>query len=377
MRILIMVHSLTGGGAERVAALWATGFVERGYEVGIVLNCGKSTPITYHVPDKVKIYNLSDNLLNRWIANKLNRRLGIDLYFVKKLKTIIYSFQPDILIGVMQPWAEWARKATKGTKIPIINTEHYSFEWPKESGRTKKMWQQKYEWNKQYDYVTVLTDADKKCVNEILSNVAVLPNPLAFPPAKQMPTKEKIILAVGRLDAWYYKGFDLLIKVWGKIAKQYPDWKLQIAGNSKGKGREFLQSLADEMRIGKQLEFLGYQNDMLPIYQRASIFVLSSRYEGFGMVLIEAMSQGCAPIVCDYKGRQSEIITSSDDGLICPVEDVDALTNSIQEVIRNEAYRTHIQINAIERAKFFSVEKTIDRWEEIFKKLDYENFNCW
>lgn len=369
MKILILVHSLTGGGAERVAALWATGLMERGHQVGMVLSCGKSTPITYIIPENVKIHHIFDNPVKRWIISRLYSKMGIDTYYVRKLKSIICSFQPDAIIGVMQPWTEWSRKATKGMNFHIINTEHNSFERPAYAPMHKSQWTRKYEWNKRYDHVTVLTSADKLLVEGILSNVSVLPNPLAYTPVSKFPNKEKIILAAGRLDAWHYKGFDLLIKAWGTIAKDYPEWKLQIAGDSKRKGKEFLQALANEACLDKQVEFIGYQNDMLPIYQRASIFVMSSRYEGFGMVLIEAMSQGCAPIACDYKGRQREIITSDQEGLLCPTDNVTALVEAIKKLIGNDLYRDRMQKEAIVRSQNYSLDKIIDRWEFILNKL--------
>lgn len=373
MRILIMVHNLTGGGAERVASLWATGFQQRGHEVGMILNCNTHTPVTYKIPATVKMYNLCTNEIIAWGTGKLYRKLHIDYYYVCKIKKIISEYQPDVIICVLHPWAEWTRKATTGLNIPIINTEHNSFERPKDSELTKIMWQQKYEWNKRYDHVTVLTNADKLCVNKVLSNVSVLPNPLVYTPISQLPNKEKIILAAGRLDAWHVKGFDLLIKAWSKLSKNYSEWKLQIAGNSKGLGKDYLQSIASELNLGSQLEFIGYQNDMLPVYRRASVFVLSSRYEGFGMVLIEAMSQGCASIACDYKGRQREIITSNQEGVICPADDIDSLANAMQAVISNEEYMNKLQLNAIERSKYFSLDNTMDRWESIFKKVGVNN----
>ena len=234
---------------------------------------------------------------------------------------------------------------------------------------TQKLYKLKYELNRRYAHVTVLTEADCKCLNGLLRKVSVLPNPLAFTPVDYIPKKENVILAAGRLDAWHVKGFDVLIKAWGKIAQQYPTWILQIAGYGKDISRAYLQRIVDENHLSKQLEFLGYQDDMLPVYQSSSIFVLSSRYEGFGMVLIEAMSQGCAPIACDYKGRQREIITSNDEGVICPVENVDMLAKAISRMIEDENYRHMVQKNAIERAKNYSLEKTMDRWEEIIDKV--------
>lgn len=371
-KILIMVHNLTGGGAERVASLWARGFAERGYEVGIVLNCGKDTPITYKVPEQVMMYNLAGHPWVNYLANKMHRRLYIDTYYVRRLRRILKDFQPNVAIGVLQPYAEWARKASKGMNIKIINTEHNPFERPEGalySPMDSQRYKEKYVLNKYYDYVTVLTEADKKCVQNILTNVSVLPNPLTYIPIEVFPHKDKIILAAGRLDAWYVKGFDVLIKAWGSIAPKYTDWKLQIAGDSKKNGYKYLKSIVDDLNIKDSVEFLGFQPNMLFVYQRASIFVLSSRYEGFGMVLIEAMSQGCAPIACDYKGRQREIITCDREGLLCEPDNPKALAESIEKMIVNEEYRQNVQSNAIERSKYYSLDKTMDRWDEIIKQV--------
>ena len=367
-----MVHSLSGGGAERVASLWATGFVECGFKVGMVLNGRQEASIAYMVSEQVKFYYLAEKPWVGWVANKMHRRLHIDTYYIRRLRKVLRNFQPDVAIGVLQPYAEWARLASKGMNIKIINTEHNSFEQPEGAlynPMSPQGYKNKYVLNKHYDHITVLTEADKKCVHNILNNVSVLPNPLAYMPIEAPPHKEKIIMAAGRLDAWHVKGFDLLIKAWGGIAQKHPDWKLQIAGGGKAKSLEFLQSIANEYSIGEQLEFIGYQSNMLPIYQRSSIFVLSSRYEGFGMVLIEAMSQGCAPIACDYKGRQREIITSDAEGIICPVDDAETLAKAIAKMICDEEYRFQTQRNAIERSKYYLLENTMNRWEDIFNKI--------
>ncbi|MBR2153586.1 MAG: glycosyltransferase [Bacteroidaceae bacterium] len=368
-----MVHKLTGGGAERVAALWIYGFTNHGHDVRVVMNCQHGTPITYQIPQYIQKYNLHGNFLISWIVNKLNKWLGIDCYYVKKIRHVLQDFQPDVAIGVIQPWAEWTRKAAKGMNLKIINTEHNTFERPSDAlynPMTKALYREKFKWNKRYDAVSVLTKVDKSCTEGILNNVTVLPNPLAYCPVSKLPSKENIILAAGRLNAWHVKGFDLLVNAWGKIAKQHPCWKLQIAGSDNEPVRKKLMQIAREKEVESQIEFLGFQNDMLPLYQRSSIFVLSSRYEGFGMVLIEAMSQGCAPIACDYKGRQSEIITTEEEGIICPVCDIVSLASSLEKMITDEEYRKNVQIKAIERSKYYSLERTMDRWEQIFKDLN-------
>lgn len=366
MKIIICVHNLTGGGAERVAALWATGFAERGHEVAVVLNCRKGTPVTYGVPGSVRTYNLYGNEKVGWAACRLHRRLHLDAYFVSRLRKVLQDFRPDVVIGVLQPWAEWARKAARGMNIAIVNTEHNSFGRPASAPLTRAEHRRKFEWNKRYAQVTVLTQADKAVVGRLLDNVTVLPNPLAFQPVESVPPKEKVFLAAGRLDAGHTKGFDVLIKAFGMTSN---DWPLQILGAGHPESVARYRALAQECGVGDRVQFLGYAGDPLPLYRRASVFVLSSRYEGFGMVLIEAMSQGCAPIACDYKGRQREIITSGEEGIVCPVDDAEALARAMDQMAGEEEYRRRVQRNAVARSAFYSLDHIMDRWEEILKRV--------
>lgn len=369
MKILIMVHNLTGGGAERVAALWASGFVERGYEVGMVLNCSEDTPMTYQVPKKVHFYNLYGNKTVNLIAGILSRRLHNFWYYVGRMKRILNDFKPDVVIGVLQPYAEWARIASIKKPIVVINTEHNSFERPDSAPMGDYEWEQKYKWNVKYEQVTVLNNADKICTRDFLDNVTVLPNPLAFLPAYKPEKKEKVILAAGRLDVWHCKGFDIMLKVWGLVAPEFPEWRLEIAGKGTEQDVMRIEKMMIENRVKDRTCIIGYQTDMIPVYQRSSVFLLTSRYEGFGMVLIEAMSQGAAPIACDYKGRQSEIITNENEGILTEPEDVVSIADGLRKLLSDDALRIRIQKNAVERSKYYSLENIMDRWEEIFKRI--------
>ena len=365
MRILIFVTRLTGGGAERVATLWANGFVNRGHEVGLVVKC-RDISHTYPLSNQVKVFNIwhySGYLLQKYFRYKQAP--------IKSIRRVIHQFQPDVAICVLQPWGEWVLKASKDMHLPVVNTEHSTWEKPDNAvyGRiTKKRHYWRYVLNQQFNCVTVLTEADKICAKDYLNNVVVMPNPLAFTPALSVPPKTKTILAVGRLDIWHCKGFDILIKAWSRIANDRPDWKLVICGQNLDNARESLQSMAREHHVDHQVEVLAFQDDILTMYQKASVFVLPSRYEGFGMVLIEAMSQGCAPVVCDYKGRQKEIITNEQEGIICPTEDPVALSNAIARMVDDETYRNMVQTHAISRSKHYELDHIMDIWETIFKE---------
>lgn len=358
MDLVILVNSLTNGGAERVASLWAKGFVSRGFNVSIIIK-DSTLPITYHIPSSVKIYTLN---------SKRYKHLNT-FYQDWQIRKIIKKIKPVYLLCVLDGEGFHAKIATLGLKTKIIQTEHNSFERPDEVAFTYKQKILKFYVNRFMSAVTVLTKADKKCLGDRYKKIFVLPNPLAFPPANEVPPKQNIILAAGRLDAGYTKGFDILIKAWAKISNKYPKWKLIIAGGGTDLYLEKYKNMCLEYGIIKQVEFVGFTSDILSLYKKSAIFVLSSRYEGFGMVLIEAMSQGCACIACDYKGRQREIIQNKSDGIICNVGDINGIASSIELLIDNIKLRNTISLNAIERSKDFELENIMAKWFNILRQI--------
>lgn len=369
MKIVLLVYKLSNGGAERVASLWASGFAERGYEVDVITSCPFMEKFRYKMDSRVRVHNTHFPLSNRLATLALNKSLKKIGITDRILKRLLHTIKPDVIIGVMPPFAWNARTLCTNMDAVIINTEHNAFEHPASNPMPQAMWEEKFIQNKEHDLFTVLTQADKDLLGAEYDNAVVLPNPLTYQPVTKVPNKEKIILACGRLNAWHYKGFDLLIQAWSKIAVKYPEWKLQIAGDGSQEAKDYLVHLAKQYNIQDTIIFMGFREDILELYKKSEIFVLSSRYEGFGMVLVEAMSQGCACIACDYKGRQKEIIIDETQGLTCPPDDAEELAKSIDKMISDDNYRKSCQRNAIERSKFYSLNNTMDRWDSIFKKL--------
>ena len=364
MKILICTWRLTSGGAERVASLWAQGFAAQGHSVDFFVG-SRSSPIVYDIPESSTVYYESP------FPDKIAVRVIPESYKNYRLKKVLRKSNPDVVISIFPSYGLRVKRLVKEKKIPVIVTEHNSYERPDYAPMPKIQWNQKFSVNSVFDAVTILTQADKdylinKMGESFAQNTYVLPNPLAFLPVKEVGTKKKIILAAGRLDAWHVKGFDLLIKAWGRIAKKYDEWSLDIAGDG---NPSTLFSIAKKEGVESQVRFLGFVN-MKKCYEDASIFVLSSRYEGFGMVLIEAMSQGCACVSCDYKGRQREIIQNDTQGVVCPVDDVVSLADAIERLILDEPYRKTCQKNAVERSKYYVLPNIMNRWNEIFKKLN-------
>lgn len=359
MKIFIAVGCLTGGGAERVAAMLANGFSAKGHQVIVAADLGM--PVTYKLNPNVKLLPLCPIT-----SNKIIKWGGALLYMRRYIKEL----KPDINIGFELTCSSVLKIGSIGRKIPTVMTEHYAFEFVKSEANNlfRKYPKIRCFFDNLFTYTTVLTTPDYLIAKKYLRHVEVMPNPCSFSRASVLPKKENILLAVGRIFDWHYKGFDILIKSWAKIAHLHPDWILQIAGNGNKEDFQVLQKLVDQYGLSKQVKFLGFQKDMLKVYRRASIFVLSSRSEGLPMVLIEAMSQGCAPVATDFKGRTKEVISSEKVGLICSPEDPKALAQGIENMISDEKYRNEVQKKAIERSELFSLERIVARWENFISE---------
>lgn len=383
MKICIVCPRLCHGGAERVAVSLANGFVARGHEVIFFADLYEEQ--TFALDESIQLLNLvpqSNNKLKKWGGA------------IRILRTQLKKDKPDVIIGIMSLCSIVAKMASIGMRIPVIATEHDSYERPGSAPmpffiKCYKLWI-----CRMFTYVTVLTDADKRIIAKRLRNVTVMENPLALEPIETLSPRKRIILASGRVDNWHYKGFDVLIRAFGKLVQglkskvQDEGWKLVIAGVWRNpETRTYLDGIAKECGVLDKIEYTGFVEDMQKLYAESSIFVLSSRYEGFGLVLIEAMSQGCACVACDYKGRQREIMSPEgqgsmfnvqssnnkvelcETGILCEPDDVESLAEAMKKMIMDDEYRESVRAKAIERSKYYSIENTMDRWEKLLTSV--------
>ena len=167
---------------------------------------------------------------------------------------------------------------------------------------------------------------DKAYMARKLLNTIVIPNPLSFPPMNEMEYEQTYdsrnnILACGRLNAYKVKGFDTLIQCFALIAPKYPKWNLDIAGTGSDADFERLRRMALDYGVGDRVNLIGFHSDIADVMKRHSIFALTSRSEGFGMVITEAMAMGCACASFDLTGP-GEIIIDGIDGFLVENQNV-------------------------------------------------------
>jgi glycosyltransferase involved in cell wall biosynthesis len=195
-----------------------------------------------------------------------------------------------------------------------------------------------------------------------------IPNTVRDMPGPKADLSKKIVFAAGRLRE--QKGFDYLIPAWGPIARKHPDWKLRICGTGRERGK--LERLIAEHDVAESVSLEGPAADIGTDMANASIFALSSRYEGFPLILLEAMSKGMAVVAFDCPTGPADIIDNRENGIIVALKDVEALTAGLLEMIESEELRRHCAPNAIATAEQFKMPAIGPMWDELFAQLRAE-----
>ena len=338
-------------------------------------------PFVYPISDSVKMVKYFDSTLyettgdTSFKSHRVYKIIKKLLQYAKSyliLRKVIRNEQPDFVLAFMHPTFLNSFAASIGTKSIVIATEHNAFERPSGVSMGGRNIFFKFFATRLFKAVTILTEADRRVIGNRLRNIHVMPNPLAFKPISLQALslkRKKQIVAAGRMDVWHYKGFDILIQAWGNIAESHKGWTLNIAGEGSEASLNFLKGVVKDCHVEDSVIFSGFHTDLDMLFHESEIFVLSSRYEGFGMVLIEAMSQGCACIACDYKGRQREIIRSEKEGLCIEPENIDQLAEAMSHMIKDETYRNSIRYHGLLRSKAYDASVIAERWEELFREI--------
>ena len=393
MKICFLVSNIfTLGGVQRVVSSLATE-LSKSCKVDIV--CTEDNVIV----DK-QIYDLSNdvnivireelldsnyrNSLYSKVLRRINRKvkfldknifndLLVSAYYPKSERrafiNYINSNNYDIVIGVEGKYSILLGLISSSINSKTIGWQHNSYEAYFSKYR-------QYLWHKESlfkKYVPllgayiVLTNYDKnKILSEKSVHTQVIYNPLSFTSELKSECKNKQILFVGRLVE-EQKGLDLLIEAFKQISYYEPEWRLCIVGD--GEDREKLINLIKANKLEENIELHQFTNDVKSFYRNSSIFISTSRWEGFGLVITEAMECGLPVVAFRNSGPQEIINKNNVNGILVENGNVNELVKSVLNLIRDEKVLIEMSKESIKRAKDFSIEETAQEWINLFNKL--------
>lgn len=362
---MIVIHSLSGGGAERVAADLSAYWVQRGYKVTLVTQAGASTD-AYALHPAVTRHALGTAGFS---TGKLSA-MAANLRRVWALRRLIRRERPTIVLGMMTTASILAVAAARGQGCRVIATEHTH----PPSQDLPEMWLRLRRWAyPQAAAVVALTSGTATWLKTHVpgSQVTVIPNAVRWPldqaePLVPPPPRDGRyrLLAAGRLHP--HKGFDLLIKAFQAIARQFPDWDLIILGE--GHCRDALQSQIDAAGLAERISMPGRVGNVGDWYAESDLYVLSSRVEGLSNTLLEAMASGLTPVAFDCETGPREIVRDGIDGvLVNPPEDDEALAAHLSDMMAHGEQRAAYAKRAVDVRDRFSTTRVMALWSHLFE----------
>ena len=217
------------------------------------------------------------------------------------------------------------------------------------------------------DAVVALTPIDARRYRSLLgASVPVHAVPNAVRPADgPAPGDRRVVLAAGRLAR--QKGFDLLVEAWRPVARAHPDWSLHVHGRGPQAGE--LRAQVDAAGLGDQVVFHGFTPDLEPRLREASAFVLSSRFEGMPMVVLEAMAAGLPVVSFDCPTGPRQLLRGGRSGILVPPKSVAGLSEALRRVVEDPDLRHGLAEASLARVQQFSVERIAARWERLLEGL--------
>lgn len=297
-------------------------------------------------------------------------RLKGTLATIRRLKEIIREENPDVIVNAHTPLITWVLPFIC-RRIPKVIECHQSRQGLEVFNRqfmnpaARVLHRHAIRWiYGRYDRFVVLTTGDQQSWN--LKNCIVIPNFSTYKPATDNPTPltARQVIVLARLMP--QKRIDLMLDIWSRVVADFPDWQLTILGE--GMEAEALKMQAEKLGIAQSVNMPGAVRDVTPYVEQSSILCLTSEYEGFGIVLIEAMLKGLPVIAFEYVGVH-DIIEDGVDGYIVPFGDVEAYADKLRSLMSSREECLRLREAAFLSVKKFDRERVMRRWTGLFETL--------
>lgn len=361
MRLLYIVPKIkTAGGVARVLAIKANYFVEHfGYEVHILSQNEENKMPFYEFDSDIIFHNM---ILKGNVFKFFNS-------FQKQINQKIKEIKPDVILVADNGLKAFVFPLNAKTKTPIVFECHGSKFVEEEVQKTnlisKSIQKVKYRFKdfgaRKFTRIVALSDENLKEWN--VENGIVIPNPCWIKSKKTADLKQKKVIAIARNS--YEKGLDRLLLIWKEIGEKYPDWTLDIYTDDV----DSLEQEAIKLEIESGINYLHFVKNIQEKYLKSSICLMTSRTEGFPMVLLEAMASGLPCIAYDCPTGPRAIITNAENGFLIPDNNIEMYIEKFSFLIENEEVRIKFGLDAKENSKQYSVKKIMEQWKELLESL--------
>ena len=370
LKVLILINSLSGGGAERVTLNLVAEWHRQGVDV-VIATLQSEKHDVYPVPNGIRRVSLNISGKSKSILSILRNSITSFI----SIRQLLWRERPNIAIGSITIAVIGLALARTRDEI-VIGHEHGN-QIDDFSGRTGWIWNliRRYSYAR-LDAVVALTQQSVAWLQEntCACKVVAIPNWVSLPlpdnepriePKDIVPAGKRLLLTAGRLHK--QKRFDRLLDAFEQVAHEHSDWHLVILGE--GDLRKDLESQVTRLGLTQQVSLPGFAGNVADWYRIADAFVLTSDFEGFGMVLVEAMAHACPVISVDCPVGPSDIIRNNESGLLVPHGDFDALVAGLDRMLSDDTLRARFASKAVEVLETYSPTRVNAKWQDFFSDL--------
>lgn len=372
--VYCLLGTFNSGGMERIVIKKANWFASQGHDVTIVTTEQQGRPHFFPVDERIRCVDLDvnyrDNQNQHHILKKYwIRRQKLQLHR-RRLAELLYRERPDITVSTYGNEIDFLYKIKDGSKkVTEIHFSRWFRLQCEQPGILYRQVNRYLTWRDRrlagkYDAFVCLTEEDRGSWGT-LSNIHVIPNFVENRGSEPARLTGCRAIAVGRLD--YQKGYDRLIDAWARVHAVHPEWKLDIFGNG-----ELKQPLVEQIatyKLGDAVRICPPTKEIDAEYRNSSFLVLSSRYEGLPMVMLEAMNAGLPVVAFACKCGPRDLIDDGENGLLIPEGDTKKFAEGILKLIENADLRQSFGQRAFVSSLRYGEDTVMKQWMTLFDTL--------